>query len=84
MIAVPPNIPDSQQVVFAKDQEQYVPLPAAIIQRTEGQAVLTRWRLSEEERAAIASGADLFLELLTFGQPLQPIRIYVDEPPEAN
>ena len=33
----------------------------------------TRWQLTDEERAAIAAGADLMLSVLTFRQPLQPV-----------
>jgi len=84
MSPVSPEFPDSQEVIFAKDQPEYAPLPAAIVKRDEGQAVVTRWRFTDEERAAIANGADLYLELLTFGQPLQPIRMLVGEEPDAN
>jgi hypothetical protein len=84
MIAVAPEIPDTKEVILAKDQPEYLPLPAAIIEREEGVALITRWQFTEDERAAIASGADLYLELLTFGQPLQPIRICVGDAPDAN
>lgn len=39
--------------------------------------VLSRWSPTPEQRAAIAGGADLYLELMTFGNPLQPIRLAV-------
>lgn len=84
MNAIAPNLPDSEAVTFAKDQPEYQPLPAAIVMREEGKAVVTRWQFTDEERAAIASGADLYLELLTFGGPLQPVRMYVSEAPDAN
>lgn len=84
MQAIPPNVPDSQEVVFAKDQDEYIPLPAAIVTRDEGQSVVTRWQFTEAERAAVAAGADLYLELLTFGAPLQPLRIHIGEEPDAN
>ncbi len=84
MNAVAPEIPDSQEVVFAKDQPEYNPLPAALVLRDEGLTVVTRWQLTDDERAAIAGGADLYLELLTNGNPLQPIRLMVGEAPETN
>jgi hypothetical protein len=70
---------EEEEVVFAKDQPQYLQLPALKSTRPDGR-ILTRWKLTDEERAAVASGADLFLEVSTFGQPLQPLRpfIYVD------
>lgn len=84
MNAVAPEIPDSREVVIAKDQPEYLPLPAAIVEREEGVSVVTRWRFTEDERSAIAAGADLYLELLTFGQPLQPLHMHVGEEPDAN
>jgi hypothetical protein len=40
--------------------------------RTE-KAVISRWKLTEEERKHIADGGDLFICVLNFGMPLQPI-----------
>lgn len=64
------------EVVYAKDQPQYLPLPALLSMMSDGQMV-TRWTLSPEERAAIAGGADVFLTVLTFGRPLQPVLLEV-------
>lgn len=61
----------AHEIVFAKDQPQYKPLPA-ICNRNDG-IVLTRWKLTDTEREAVALGADLFLSVYTFGQPLQPL-----------
>lgn len=84
MNAVAPEIPDSREIVFAKDRPEYIPLPAAIVEREEGQSVVTRWQFTDEERALIASGADPYLEMLTFGGPLQPIRLHIGDAPDAN
>jgi hypothetical protein len=35
--------------------------------------LLTRWRFTEEERVQIAAGDDLYLGVMTFGHPLQPL-----------
>jgi hypothetical protein len=64
------------EVVYAKDQPQYLPLRALRADTKEG-LVLTRWTLTPKQRKAVAAGADVFLELLTFRQPLQPIRIAI-------
>lgn len=50
--------------------------------RTSSRPVLSRWRLTDEERAAIANGADLVLTLLSFGQPLTPSHLQVVMPDE--
>lgn len=65
-------LPPHDVVVYAKDQPEYLPLPVAKLHGDEGR-VISRWRLTDEERAQIAAGADLYLEVLTFHQPLQPL-----------
>jgi hypothetical protein len=63
------------EVVYAKDQPQYNPLRALKSMKDNG-AILTRWRPDEFERRAIADGADVFLEILTFHEPLQPVLLF--------
>lgn len=84
MNPVSPVIPGQDvgvtETTFAKDQPQYNPLPSIIIPGREGE-VLSRWELTEEEKALLASGeGHIFLSLSTFGQPLQPIRLRVATP----
>src|SRR5689334_8629450 len=71
MIAIGPVIPGAAPLekVIAEHQEEYQPLP---VFQTE-LASISRWRLSDEERAHIAAGGDLFLAQLNFGHQLQPI-----------
>jgi hypothetical protein len=64
------------ETVFAKSQPPYHPLRALRSQTPEGR-VMSRWTLTAEQRKAVAEGADVFLELLTFGDLLQPIRMLV-------
>jgi hypothetical protein len=66
------------EVVFAKDQPQYIPL-RAITSRDDRKDVMSRWTFTPEQRKAIADGADIYLRLLTFGHPLQPISICVTD-----
>jgi hypothetical protein len=71
------------EVVYAKNQPQYNPL--RVIRSNDSQrAVLSRWTLTPDQRRAVAEGADIFLELLTFGQPLSPIRIAVSDGPNPE
>jgi hypothetical protein len=69
---------DLCQITYGVDQPQYSPLPVV---RTAN-AVMSRWSLSDEERAYIAGGGDLFIMVLNFGGPLQPLRP-VAKPPDA-
>jgi hypothetical protein len=65
-------LPSHTIVTFAKDQPQYRPLPAIVIAGPDGR-VITRWVLTDAERAQIAAGADLYIQQLTFGHALQPM-----------
>ncbi len=61
-------------IVFAKDQPQYDPLPAAV---DPNGLVLTEWELSAEDLAALLNGGRLRLWVWTFRQPLQPLALEV-------
>lgn len=62
--------------VIALDQEQYIPIIVLPIKYEDGTlGMMVRFRLSDQERAAIAAGADLVVTELTFGRPFTPIHI---------
>lgn len=81
MSPVTPIVPghDLPVTTFAKDQPGYNPLPAFRAEGREG-AVITRWRLSDEERKFIADGGDIWLTQLTFNNPLQPVKLTAECP----
>ncbi len=60
------------EVVYAKDQPEYMPLPAY---RTHDGMVVTRWKLSVWERLRVLFSGSLWLTILTFNRPLQPIKL---------
>ena len=78
MHPVSPVMPGSEPIetVFAKDQPEYLPLPTVFLDTPE-RPVVSRWRFTDEEREAIANGADLILTQLTFQNPLQPQHVQV-------
>jgi hypothetical protein len=81
MQPVSPVLPDicyfeGKEIVIAKDQPQYTPLPAIIAKPY----VFTRWRLSWRERLRILFSGNLWLVLMTFGKPLQPVRLETQSP----
>jgi len=63
---------ESEEVVFAKDQPEYTPL-RCLVGLGVDRRVMSRWTLTPEQRKKIAEGADIYLTLLTYGEPLQPI-----------
>ena len=62
---------------FAESQDEYQTLPAFL--QDDG-TVLTRWRLTWKERLTIFLCGDLYLFVLTFNQPLQPLSLQVERP----
>ena len=78
MEPVSPVMPGSEsiEIVIGKDQPEYLPLPAVYLDARTS-PMLTRWRLSDEERKLIADGADIVLTQLTFRLPFQPVHLQV-------
>lgn len=66
--------------VFAENQDEYLPLPAYF----DGDVVTSCWRLSFVERIKVLFRGRVFLQVLTFGTPLQPIKMSVDNPVEGE
>lgn len=80
MEAIAPVLPGGEcEVTYAKDQPEYIPLPVFRTQR----AVLSRWRLTEQERQHLAGGGDLFICMMNFGGPLQPVMPIAADPDTA-
>lgn len=59
----------SRAVVIAEHQSEYRDLPSI---RTPNGQVITRWSLSNEERAAVLNGEDIYITLLSHG-PINPL-----------
>ncbi|HYG03308.1 MAG TPA: hypothetical protein VD927_12740 [Chryseosolibacter sp.] len=59
-------------VVFAKDQPEYQPLPALRIPGPQGE-VITCWEMTKEELAEVMLTGRIYFKQLTFNGPLQPI-----------
>lgn len=67
-----------QTVVIAKDQPEYLPMPA---HRAPDGTVTCCWRLSFRERARLLFTGKLWHQVLTFNQgPLQPQLLLIDRP----
>jgi hypothetical protein len=63
--------------VFAKDHRTYLPLPA---HRTQDGKVVSCWKPTWKERLQIIFGGILWLSVLTFNGPLQPLKLGTDKP----
>lgn len=72
---------EAEEVVFAKDQPEYIPLRTLVYETYPGSKdirVISRWTLTPEQRQAVLDGADIYLTCLTFGRPLQPVTLAVE------
>lgn len=61
---------EGANVVYAKDQPEYLPLPAK--KEPDGK-VTTCWELTDEEIEVILKTKKLYIQMLTFNNPLTPI-----------
>jgi len=74
MISIFPVVPGLRltETVFVAEQLPYVPL---LGWRGRDGLVVTRWRLTWKERFQIFFGGSLWLEILTFYQIIQPVKL---------
>lgn len=66
--------------VYGANQQEYQPLPAERRGKPITGEVLTCWQLSPEELQKVKETGIIWLSMLTFGQPLQPVLLSVDKP----
>ncbi len=66
---------EDYEKIYALDQPQYIPLRT--LPGENGLSAITRWTPTDEQREAIANGADILLEVFHFGQPLSPVRMMI-------
>lgn len=53
---------EHREIIYAKNQPEYLPLPAIVMQGPERE-VLTRWELTNEEKIVLLSGGQIYLSL---------------------
>ena len=60
-----------QNIVFAKDQPEYQPLPALRLDTPQGE-VISCWKLSFKERLQVLVFGRVWVSLMMFNKPLTP------------
>lgn len=60
-----------QNIVFAKNQPEYLPLPALKIKGDEGY-VVSCWKMTFFERIKVLFTGKVWLSLMSFNKPLTP------------
>ena len=68
---------EHQNIVFAKDQPEYQPLPALKLDTPTGE-VISCWKLTARERFKIIFTGRIWLSLMSFNKPLTPSFIAVN------
>lgn len=71
---------DGVNIVFGAEQPEYKPLPAQRIGNPQTGQIITCWSLAPDELKRVQETGIIFVSLLTFGQPLQPVLVSVDKP----
>ena len=70
---------DEQTIVIAKDQLEYLPLPAHQFNDVKG-TIAFCWKMTLRERIKVLFTGVLWHQVLTFNQPLQPQLLEVEKP----
>lgn len=89
MRPISPRIYGADEIMMAADQHDYMELVAAIVVKEREDALLVgdarvdtrvvRWTFSDDERKAIAEGADMYFATIA-GLPLTPHHLRVGWP----
>ena len=66
-------------IIYAKNQQPYLPLPAWQKNDDKG-TIVCCWEVTFIERLRILFTGRLYLSMLTFNKPLTPNRIYAENP----
>ncbi|KKN88147.1 hypothetical protein LCGC14_0252190 [marine sediment metagenome] len=78
--AVAPRV-GCREIMMAEEQPEYLTCCVAVVEYSDGTVgTMTRWKLDDAERAEIAAGEDVYLTLMCFGQPMQPIQLEIGRP----
>ena len=74
----PVNFKESN-IIFAKNQKPYIPLPA-YQDDIDGGRIFHCWKLTWIERIKILFSGKLWINVLNFRQPPQPIKPMIENP----
>jgi len=67
-----------QNIIIAKDQPEYIPLPAFVSQNSQGE-IVSCWKMPLRQRLRFLFTGRLYVSTWTFHSPLQPLRLSPDK-----
>ncbi len=62
--------------VYAKDQPEYLPLP---VYKADNGKVISCWQMNFIERIKALITGKVYLKILTFNHPLQPLKMSISK-----
>lgn len=74
---IKPGPRPTAEVTYAKHQSEYILLPSW--KGVDG-TVVTRWALTWKERLQVLFTGNIWLTVLTFNRPLQPVKLEAECP----
>lgn len=79
MKPISPVIPNEshKEIIVAEHQDEYQNLPSI---RLDDGSILSRWKLTDEERQTVAETGDIYLVMQTFGKPVTPVMLLAEKP----
>lgn len=72
-----PVLAGCAEIVIAENQPPYDPIRAVVV---DPATILTRWKLSWRERLVVLFSGNVYLYVMTFGKPLQPLAMQAEKP----
>ena len=69
-----------QTTIYAKDQSEYLELPAHVFKNSPDGRIACCWELTLMDRLKVLFSGVIWHEVLTFGQSLQPQKLSTDKP----
>lgn len=69
-----------QTVLIAKDQPEYIALPAHRLKNDPYGRITCCWQLTWRERLAVLFSGRIWHQVLTFNNPLQPQLLMAEKP----
>jgi hypothetical protein len=70
---------EEHNVIYAKNQPEYLPLPAYQFKNKEGRIVFC-WQMSWRERFRLFCTGKIWHQVLTFNEELQPQKLTAEKP----
>jgi hypothetical protein len=69
-----------QTVVYAKDQSEYLPLPAHQFKDDPQGRIAFCWKMGWRDRLRVLFSGKVWHQVLTFNHPLQPVLLQTEKP----